>query len=89
MAAEEPPLRFTEEAVWVLTRLEALIERAEQIKALREVKGKGLGVEATGLLAQVDGARARLRAVLTAATGETDSETQTWLSAMAARMRER
>lgn len=58
--------KFSEEGESVLADLDAFLERAEEVVAMRRAKGKQLGMESTELLGQVAERLKRIDAVLNA-----------------------
>jgi hypothetical protein len=65
LAAKARGLKLTDHAEAVLTDLKGLVERAEEVKALRTEQGKKLGAESSALLADVHAHAQRLEEVLT------------------------
>lgn len=65
-------MTFSGEAEAVLAALTALTDRAADVLAKRQEKGKGLGAESADLLQKVDAEMARLKALLTEAPTEPD-----------------
>jgi len=58
------PLRFADEAAYVAAEVRALIDRAADIVAMRQEKGKDLGSESRQLLTALEGELKRLVALL-------------------------
>ncbi|MBP2325334.1 HK97 family phage prohead protease [Kibdelosporangium banguiense] len=69
LAVKSSTMTFVEEAQAVLTAVTTLNERAADVLAKRQTKGKGLGAQSTELLTQVDTELKRLASLL--ATPET------------------
>jgi Caudovirus prohead serine protease len=65
LAVKSGPLSFVDEAQAVLAALQGLTDRAADVLAKRQTKGKSLGAQSTELLTQVDTELGRLAALLT------------------------
>jgi HK97 family phage prohead protease len=59
--------QFSDHAESVVTDVDALIERAAEVKAMRLAKGKGMGEQSKELLTNLDASLKRLREVLASA----------------------
>lgn len=65
LAAKARGMKLTDHAEAVLTDLKGLVDRCEEVKALRTEQGKKLGADSSALLADVAGQMKRLEEVLT------------------------
>lgn len=64
--------KFSEQADAVLTAVDELIQRAEEVVTLRAAKGKTIGDESAALLTKVDEALVRLKTLLDESATDTD-----------------
>ena len=69
LSAKGQKMTFREEAEAVLAACDALADRAADVMAMRQEKGKGLSDESAGLLEQVGVSMKRLTELLTVAPG--------------------
>ncbi|TCO47307.1 HK97 family phage prohead protease [Actinocrispum wychmicini] len=76
LAVKNGPMSFGDEARAVLAAISSLTERAADVVAKRQAKGKGLGAQSIELLAQVDTELARLGSLLTEPEIPPDTDVQ-------------
>lgn len=67
-------VRFSDEAAAVLAAVDSLADRAADVMARRREKGKGLGVESSALIEQLDAQLKRLRDALAGPPPEVDDD---------------
>ncbi len=84
LGAKGAPMSFADEARAVVAAARSLGDRAADVLAKRLEKGKGLGAESAGLLAEVEAELKRLTGLLVTPEPETHDDLQReWLRMVA------